>query len=148
MVDQNEENDKFQDLLTVVIDSRNGYREALDDTKLANMAAFFASMLELKDRHVIGLEGLLRQRGQVPDESGSFLTTINRAIFSIRSVFGGVDENVLPGLIDGETRIISYYDDAIVVAIERDHEKDELTKQRLELTQMIDTMRAMQTKSS
>lgn len=148
MADKKEEDDKFQDLLTVVIDSRNGYKEALNDTKHSTMAAFFASMLELKDRHVAGLEGLLRDRGQKPDDSGSFLTTINRAIFSIRSVFGGVDENVLPGLIDGETRIVTYYDDAIVVAEDRTHERDELTKQRLELTQMIDTMRAMQLKSA
>lgn len=144
MSSNTEADEKFQDLLTVVIDSRNGYKEALEDTKHAKMAAFFSDMLALKDRHVSELEHLLRERGVVPDESGSFLTTINRAIFSIKSVFGGVDESVIPGLIDGESRIIGYYDDAILAVADRDQEKQALTKQRLELAQAIDTMRAMQ----
>lgn len=144
MANNDEAEGKFQDLLTVVIDSRNGYKEALEDTKHTRMAALFASMLTLKDRHVSELEGLLRERGVEPDESGSFLTTINRAIISIKSVFGGVDESVIPGLIDGESRIVGYYDDAVLAASDNEREKQVLTKQRLELTQMIDTMRAMQ----
>lgn len=139
----NDSNEKFQDLLTVVIDSRNGYSEALKDTTHESMAAFFSSMHELKSRHVAELESLLGSRGVEPDESGSFLTTINRAIISIASVFGGVSENVIPGLIDGETRIVGYYDNAILVADAAD-EKQILEKQRQELHQMIDTMRAMQ----
>lgn len=143
MQDTIETDNIFQDLLTLVIDSRDGYKEALEETQPANMAAF-SNMLALKERHVAVLSDLLRNRGVHPDESGSLLTALNHAIFSLRTVFGGVEENVLPGLIDGEGRIIAHYDDAIVAAAERDQERDELTKQRLELNQMLNTIRALQ----
>lgn len=139
--------DAFQDVLTVAIDSRNGYKEAAKDAESQSLGSFFASMVAFKQRHISELEGLLRDRGVTPDESGSFLTTINRAIFSFRSVFGGVDENVIPGLIDGESRIVGYYDEAILVALGAG-EREVLLKHRQELQQMIDTMRAMQAKTS
>ncbi len=34
-------------------------------------------------------------------------------MISIRSILTGFDESILPGLTDGEERIVGYYDDAI-----------------------------------
>jgi hypothetical protein len=63
-------------------------------------------------------------------------------------VFTSADESVLPNLIDGEAKIVTYYDAVIAEAEERTHEKAAIAKQRAELLRMIDAMRAMQTKSS
>ena len=47
------------------------------------------------------------------DEKGSFMTVIHETIMDVRSMFNGLDESVLPGLIDGEKRNVSKYDDAL-----------------------------------
>lgn len=97
MPDKNETDEKLQDLLTVVVDARNGYREAVEDANRVSMREFFSGMVALKDRHVTELEGLLRARGVEPDESGSFLTTVNKAIFSIRSIFNRLSASIRTG---------------------------------------------------
>jgi uncharacterized protein (TIGR02284 family) len=135
--------EKMQDLLTVVIDSRNSYRDALKDTKHQNMAVLFSRMIDLKDRHISELELLFRERGREPDESGSFLTTVNKVILTFRSIFGGVNESVIPGLVEGETRIVGYYSQAITASTSK-KEKQSLTRQRLELTEEVAYMRSKQ----
>jgi hypothetical protein len=41
------------------------------------------------------------------------MTTIHRTIMAVRSLFGGLDASVVPGLIDGEKRNVSRYADAL-----------------------------------
>ena len=44
------------------------------------------------------------------------MTVVHETIMDVRSMFNGLDESVLPGLIDGEKRNVSKYDDAILKA--------------------------------
>jgi len=60
--------------------------------------------------------GLALGAGETPDESGSFLSLVHKTIFKVRSVITGLDESVLPGLIDGETRISDSYEDVLAKA--------------------------------
>jgi coenzyme F420 hydrogenase subunit beta len=46
-------------------------------------------------------------------DKGSFMTLVHQTIMDVRSLFNGLDESVLPGLIDGEKRNASKYDDAL-----------------------------------
>jgi len=41
------------------------------------------------------------------------MTVVHKTIMDIRSLFNGLGQSVLPGLIDGEKRNISKYDDAL-----------------------------------
>ncbi len=58
------------------------------------------------------------------------MSTVHRAVISIRSVITGLDESVLPGLIDGEERIVGYYDEAIAESPDVSPEHGTLVKQR------------------
>lgn len=39
------------------------------------------------------------------------MSTVHRTIIKVRSVITGLDESILPGFVDGENRIVGYYDD-------------------------------------
>ena len=80
--------DHLKSLQTGAIDARNGYEEALEGQQLS-------------------------AAGEKPDESGSFMSTVHRTIMDVRSLFGGLDDSVLPGLIDGEKRNVAAYDEAL-----------------------------------
>ncbi len=99
-------------LHTAAIDASNGYEEALKDAEGRGMTPLFHEMITLHQKHSDELAALLRSQGEVSSDDGSFMTTVHRTIMSIRGLFGGLGESVLPGLIDGEKRNVSHYDEA------------------------------------
>lgn len=139
--------ESLADLHTALVDSRNGYEEALDDAEGRGLSALFREMIALRDRDAEGLARVLASLGREPDRDGSFMSTVHRTIMKVRSLFDGLDQSVLPGLIDGEERILGYYDEAVEEASGRPH-LDILEQQRRRLRQTLDRMRAMQASGS
>ena len=105
--------DHLKSLHTSAIDARNGYQEALKEADGKGMTALFRDMVALHDRYADELARELTRANEIPDEKGSFMTVVHETIMDVRSMFNGLDESVLPGLIDGEKRNVSKYDDAL-----------------------------------
>jgi uncharacterized protein (TIGR02284 family) len=100
-------------LHTASIDARNGYEEARHDAHGAGMAPLFQEMIALHTKNADDLSHILQRSGALPDEHGSFMSQVNRTVIGVRSLFGGLGKSVLPGLIDGETRNLSHYNDVL-----------------------------------
>ena len=93
--------DHLKSLHTSAIDARNGYREALKDAEGKEAASkvmmpLFRDMIALHDGHAAELARELQKNNELPDEGGSFMTTVHEAIMDLRSMFDGLDESVLP----------------------------------------------------
>ena len=134
--------DHLTSLHTALIDARNGYDEALKDAEGKGMTPLFREMMYLHQQHADALSAPLNARGAQVDEKGSFLSTVHRTVMSVRSLFGGLDESILPGLIDGEERIIKYYDEALQDVTQNAAEATLLSDQRQMLRRKIDDMNA------
>ncbi len=100
-------------LHTHAIDARHGYEEALHDAEGRGLTPLFQDMIALHAKNADELAAELREAGQTADDKGSFMSSVHRTIMSVRSLFDGLGESVLPGLIDGETRNVSAYKDAL-----------------------------------
>lgn len=74
------------------------------------------------------------------------MSTIHRTVISIRSLFGGLDESILPGLIDGEERVVGYYDEALKDC--PPSETEMLSKQRAALLAKIAEMKLLEVKAA
>jgi len=139
----NETVDHLKALHTSAIDARNGYQEALKDAAGKGMAPVFHDMVTLHDDNAAELARELVKANELPDDAGSFMTTVHKTNMDVRSLFNGLDESVLPGLIDGGKRNVSKYDQALkssdvpasVVAL--------LERQRHGLAQKIMHMQAL-----
>ena len=105
--------DHLKSLHTSAIDARNGYREALKDADGKGMPPLFRDMIALHERNAGELSRELTRTNEIPDDKGSFMSLVHETIMDVRSMFNGLDESVLPGLIDGEKRNVAKYDDAI-----------------------------------
>jgi uncharacterized protein (TIGR02284 family) len=105
--------DHLKTLHTAAIDARNGYQEALEDAEGRGCSALFRDMIALHESNARALAAELTKAGEKPDDSGSFMSLVHQTIMNVRSLFNGLDESVLPGLIDGEKRNVSKYDDAL-----------------------------------
>jgi len=100
-------------LHTSAIDARNGYQEALKDAEGKGMSPLFRDMIALHEGNAGELKRELTKANEIPDDKGSFMTVVHQTIMDVRSLFDGLDESVLPGLIDGEKRNLAKYDDAL-----------------------------------
>jgi uncharacterized protein (TIGR02284 family) len=105
--------DHLKSLHTGAIDARNGYQEALDDAEGKGMTPLFRDMIALHEGNAAELARELTKANEIPDEDGSFMTVVHKAIIDVRSLFKGLDQSVLPGLIDGEKRNVAKYDEAL-----------------------------------
>jgi uncharacterized protein (TIGR02284 family) len=93
-------------LHTTLIDSRNGYEEALADAEGKGLTPLFREMIARHDADIPRIAAILRQEGEQPDSSGSFMSTVHRTVISIRSMITRLDESILPSLISGEERVL------------------------------------------
>ncbi len=75
------------------------------------------------------------------------MTVIHETIMDVRSMFDGLDESVLPGLIDGEKRNVSKYDDALRDARTTPDIADFLTAQRDGIVSKIAAMESQKAAS-
>jgi uncharacterized protein (TIGR02284 family) len=139
--------DRLRSLHTDTIDARNGYREARDDAGKNGLESLFERMIALHEANAEELGRFLIASGAASDDKGSFMTNVHRGIIAIRSLFGGLDESVIPGLIDGEERIAGHYEEALKLA---DGEPDIVTLlagQRTRILSAIAEMRGILGKS-
>jgi len=134
--------DALKSLHTSLIDSRNGYEEAVEDSEGKGLAPLFRKMFELHDRHAAELAEHLSALGEEADQDGSFMSTVHRTVISIRSIVTGLDQTILPGLIDGEERNVHAYDEAIGLAPPASPEHRTLVSQRAALQREIQAMKA------
>ena len=132
----------LKSLHTSAIDARNGYEEALKGADGQGMTPLFREMMALHQRHADELASELRDADEVPDEKGSFMTVIHETIMDVRSMFNGLDESVLPGLIDGEKRNAAKYDDALKADGTTASVLERLSGQREDILQKIAGMEA------
>ena len=77
------------------------------------MTPLFRDMIALHESNASELARELQSIGEKSDDQGSFMSVVHQTIMDVRSLFNGLDESVLPGLIDGEQRNVSKYDDAL-----------------------------------
>lgn len=132
--------DRLKSLHTNAIDARNGYQEALTDAEGRGLTPLFAEMIALHESHAAELARELTKANEIPDDKGSFMTLVHKTIMDVRSLFNGLDESVLPGLIDGEKRNVSKYDDVLNEAKPPADVTALLTAQRAAIAQKIARM--------
>ena len=105
--------DHLKSLHTGAIDAKSGYDRALEDADRGkDLTGVFRDLSALHATNASELAALIAASGGKPDSSGSFMSTIHRTIMDIRSLLGGLDDSILPGLIDGEERNMRAYDEA------------------------------------
>ncbi|MGA2993950.1 DUF2383 domain-containing protein [Bradyrhizobium sp.] len=136
----------MKSLHTSAIDARNEYQEALKDAAGGEMASVFHDMMTLHDDNAAELASELLKANELPDEDGSVMTMVHKTIMNVRSLFNGLDESVLPGLIDGEKRNVSRYNEALKSPDITTNLVTLLTKQRDGLVQEVARMQAMTAK--
>lgn len=100
-------------------DTLAGYDEILKVAE-RDIAPLMAQFYEAHKAHEVELSQRLRTHGCVPDDDGSFFSSVQKAVIKTRAVFDDIDEGVLNSVIKGEERILLLYDEALAAARDED----------------------------
>jgi uncharacterized protein (TIGR02284 family) len=136
--------DKLKTLHTHAIDARHGYEEALDDAEGRGLTSLFREMIALHETNADELSAWLVSVGAPVNDDGSFMSVVHRTIIRLRSLFNGLDESVLPGLIDGEERNRKSYAETLEMPALPADVRNLLTRQRDRIDAAISGMRLRQ----
>ena len=134
--------ESLKSLHTTLIDAEKGYETAIADAEAPEMKAIFEKLSALHAKAHADVHAILLAKGERPDESGSFLSTVHKTVISVRSAVKGLDRSSLPSFADGEERIVGAYDRAIDDTGASDPALDTLRGDREALVAAIAQMKA------
>ncbi len=100
-------------LHTKITDAAKGYEEAMTIGNHASVASLCAELRQRHLAHAHELAGLLLARGGRADGDGSFMSVVHKAALNVRFAISADETSLLPGLRDGEKRLLGAYDDTL-----------------------------------
>lgn len=103
----------LKSLHCALIDARQGYEKAREETEDTTLATLFGEMIALHSRAHSDIHQSLLDAGETPDDSGSFMGTVHKTVIAVRSAVTGIDRASLDSFASGEERIAEKYADAI-----------------------------------
>ncbi len=140
--------DAIETLHTALIDSREGYKEALDQAEPGDLTTLFSEMRGRRTQDAQAVAEMLAAGGRPVDATGSIMGSVHRTVIYVRSLVTGLDESVLGGIIDGEERILDLYDRAIAACTVSNPELTVLTAQHQALARRIAELKDWRTRVS
>lgn len=130
--------DAMKTLLTRLVDSREGYRDALDHVESAHIKGILTQFMERRDRNAAEVRAYLVKEGHTVDEDGSLLASAHRSFMDLKdSVTGSEDAATLKEIVRGEKKLLDAYDDALQAAGGADPEYAFLAEQHASLKSAI-----------
>jgi len=129
--------DAVRKLHARLVDTANGYREALDRTDDATLRGFVQDFATLRQLHIDELAQELAAQGVEPQRDGGWMTVVHESIMKVRDVFGTLDASARDEILKGEKSILDLYDDTIDALKADTRLTAAVTRQRDELQQVV-----------
>jgi len=111
------------------VDAANGMKTSLDNAT-PEVAPIMAELLEMHETMADQSARILADHGGEPDPDGSWMSWVHEGVMAARGLFDGVDKDALPGLIDGEKRVLEQARKVLAQDLWSDSERSTLIGQR------------------
>ena len=127
--------DALIDLYNQTVDTQRGFEKMAEKAE-PSFSPVVQRFLALHVRHAARLDRMVREMGAVPDASGSFMGTVNRAVVSMRAMFDQIDSDTMKQVRSGEDYVLEAFDRAIAASLPQDHDAA-LNEMRQELVSLL-----------
>jgi hypothetical protein len=104
--------DELDALQTALVDAVRGYETMLKKAE-PSFKPVVQDLIDLHTQHIEVIAATVRHAGGRPALEGSFMGAVHETVVSARALFDRIDHDSIGGIVDGETRIVKKYDDAI-----------------------------------
>lgn len=105
--------ESIQDLISVNIDSRDGFNEAAEHVEDANVSQLFREIAEERNQQVSELRTLVHLNDRESENAGSMAAAAHRAWMDLRATFGAGTKEMLDEAERGEDHIKAQYEEAL-----------------------------------
>ena len=125
----------LQHALSRSVDARAGYDVMVDKAEpefRSVVQRFRETHYEQADR----LGAIIVALGGEPDRDGGIMSTVNKAVVSLRAMFDDIDADVMDNIRDGEAHVIAALDEAAATLPDNRHKRD-VTDMRAELQKLL-----------
>lgn len=137
--------DALKTLLTRLIDSREGYRDALEHAESPAIKQMFTEFMQRRDHNASEIRTFLVKEGHSVDDDGSLLASAHRTWMDLKdSVTGSDDSKIIAEVVRGEKTLLDSYDKALAEAGGTDPEYAFLAEQHASLKSSISQLETRQ----
>jgi|SRR5690625_1490730 len=135
--------DKYNDLIQIGIDGRDGYNNAAENVDDLEMEKVFREFAQQREGYVRELQRLVRLLdGEIAD-SGSTSATLHRAWMDVKSAFTSGDrEAIINACITGEESALDEYEEALEDEEMTAEAKDVIERHYRGIRQALETIKA------
>lgn len=135
--------DALKQVLTRLVDSADGYEEAVSSAKDGRLGDFIRARAAERRRFVGDVRQMMDAHGAEPASNGSILASAHRMFSNIRASLGK-DQALIEEMVRGERNLLQAYDKALetwrgITAVE-----EVLTRHRGAVSREIDQLQAME----
>ena len=122
------------------MDACKGYDEAIQDAEEPQLKKLFEKAKSVHEKAHAEIHSILNARAANPDDEGSFMATVHKAVISTRAAVVGLDESSLSSFASGEERIIEAYNKAMDTNSDDDPVRDRLEQQKSVVMELVGEM--------
>ena len=135
--------DALSNLYTRLIDSRDGYSQAMERAESPYIKGVLSEMIDRRTTNAAQIRQFLAGSGVTPSDDGSTLAAAHRAFVSLKDqVTGHGDDAILNEVIRGEETLLDAYGKAIDASGATDPEFAFLREQQDGLKTKVEEFRA------
>jgi uncharacterized protein (TIGR02284 family) len=110
--------DKLASLHTAIIDARAGYGKAIEQAEDPGVLERLRAVAALHQSAHADIHRMLGSQGETPDDDGSLMGSLHKAVVTTRSAILGLDDASLASFASGEETNLKAYDEAIAEMVE------------------------------
>lgn len=133
--------DAVQKVLTRTLDALAGYDKMLPEAE-PDVAPVLRKLRETHHSHASQLSAMISAMGGKPDTDGSIMSSVNKAVVSLRAMFDEIDDDALERAIEGEEYVTESFGEAMTEVSEERH-REGLSALRSELEDVLTEARAI-----
>ncbi|MFZ5964525.1 DUF2383 domain-containing protein [Thalassococcus sp. BH17M4-6] len=128
--------DALQDALSRTVDAHAGF-ETMTDKAEPDFRSVPLRFRELHHQHADRLASAMAALGGEPDREGGLMSTVNKAVVSVRALFDEIDDDVLDNIRDGEEHVLEALAEA-EEALPAGRYRDDVAAMQAELRALLD----------
>jgi len=128
--------DALQDALSHTVDAHAGY-ETMTEKAEPEFRSVPLKFRELHHQHADRLAAAMVALGGDPDRDGGLMSTVNKAVVSVRAFFDEIDDDVMDNIRDGEEHVLESLAKA-EAALPAGRYRDEVATMRTELQALLE----------
>lgn len=121
-------------------DAANGYEKGLEKAD-ADIKPVLEKLKRLHEQASTETGEIVQAHGHEPKPDGSWLSIVHETMMTVRGIFDGIDDDIIPAIIDGEQRIADQIDTVLAQDQWSKSERQTIQDQRARIQAALASLR-------